>query len=45
MKSDKPYQGIMANNKKESGNYKKTNPNISLKTGSMIVTNPQYISH
>jgi hypothetical protein len=26
-------------------NYQKTNQNISLKTGFMIVTNPQYISH
>jgi hypothetical protein len=31
--------------KKESGNYQKTNQNVSLKVGSMIVTNPQYISH
>jgi hypothetical protein len=31
--------------KKESGNYQKTNENISSKIVSMIVTNPQYIPH
>jgi hypothetical protein len=31
--------------KKESGNYQKINLNVSLKIGSMIVTNPQNISH
>jgi hypothetical protein len=38
------YQWIMANNKKRiQGIIKKQN--ISLKIGSMIVTNPYYISH
>jgi hypothetical protein len=42
---NKPYQGIMANNKKKPRNYEKRNQNISLNIGSMIVTNPQYIFH
>jgi hypothetical protein len=44
LKVSKAYQGIMANNEKESENYQKINTNF-LKIGSKIVTNPQYISH